>query len=281
MENSIEIEEIKYKPAKTTDEMIDKLYTFKNVRYNIISKDDAKDILLRYNYINVITPFKHNFAKKDKNGKLIKINGNHVYEREVEFSEYFNYYNDERKKYPIIYTNISTFETHFKAITTYHILNDIKDKIETPTDLKQFLLKIKTSIALQNVDFSDKRIANMINEINSISSDEYISKYSEVYVFFDRLSLGVLLNIFIGLDKNLQNSIFNDMLKYKQTLETGVVTQFINRTFKLVGIRNYIMHNNSLEILIRFYDSKDKTSLRKPREREAYSSLINLLSKEK
>lgn len=90
-----------YKPAKTLDEQIKYLKENKKVCFNIITEKQAKDILFRYNYINVITPFKHHFAKLSNN-EVIKENGNHVYENDVEFSEYYELYKSEREKYPTI-----------------------------------------------------------------------------------------------------------------------------------------------------------------------------------
>lgn len=51
-----------YKPAKTLDEQIKYLKENKRVCFNIIDEKHAKDILFKYNYINIITPFKHHFA---------------------------------------------------------------------------------------------------------------------------------------------------------------------------------------------------------------------------
>lgn len=68
-----------YKPAKTLDEQIKYLKENKKVCFNIITEKQAKDILFRYNYINVITPFKHHFAKLSNKNEVIKENGNHVY----------------------------------------------------------------------------------------------------------------------------------------------------------------------------------------------------------
>lgn len=52
-----------YKPAKTLDEQIQYLKENKRVCFNVIDEKSAKDILFKYNYINIITPFKHHFAK--------------------------------------------------------------------------------------------------------------------------------------------------------------------------------------------------------------------------
>lgn len=61
-----------YKPAKTLDEQIKYLKENKKVCFNIITEKQAKDILFRYNYINVITPFKHHFAKLSNKNEVIK-----------------------------------------------------------------------------------------------------------------------------------------------------------------------------------------------------------------
>lgn len=86
-----------YKPAKTLDEQIQYLKENKRVCFNVIDEKSAKDILFKYNYINIITPFKHHFAKLSNKKEVIKENGHHVYENNIEFSEYYELYKNERK----------------------------------------------------------------------------------------------------------------------------------------------------------------------------------------
>ncbi len=76
-----------YKPAKTILEQLDYLNKNKRVQFNEMNRDFAGDKLLEYNYINVITPFKHKFAKLNEKKEVEKIKGSHIYERNVEFSE--------------------------------------------------------------------------------------------------------------------------------------------------------------------------------------------------
>lgn len=61
-----------YKPAKTLDEQIKYLKENKRVCFNTIDERHAKDILFKYNYINIITPFKHHFAKLSNKKEVIK-----------------------------------------------------------------------------------------------------------------------------------------------------------------------------------------------------------------
>ena len=51
-----------YKEAKKLNGQIEYLNKNKRVQFDDIGINDAEDILLQYNYINVITPFKHHLA---------------------------------------------------------------------------------------------------------------------------------------------------------------------------------------------------------------------------
>lgn len=54
--------ELTCKKALTVQEQIDYLKTNKRVTFNEINEDTAKKILLKYNYVNVITPFQKKFC---------------------------------------------------------------------------------------------------------------------------------------------------------------------------------------------------------------------------
>ena len=58
--------------------------------------------------------------------------------KNVEFSEYYDLFMNERKLYPMIIENILDFEIHFKSITAYHILalNQLTDS----NQLRMFLM---------------------------------------------------------------------------------------------------------------------------------------------
>lgn len=55
---------------------------------------------------------------------------------------------------------------------------------------------------------------------------------------------------------------------------------FISKFFALIAVRNCVMHCNSLEILIRFYNLKTKT-LRDSTNKKRFTTMIKYLSKEK
>lgn len=264
-----------YKPAKKLDEQIEYLNQNKRVQFNEMDKEISKNKLLQYNYINVISPFKRQFAKKDKKHEVVKIEGKHIYERDVEFKEYYECFVEERSKYPIIVKNILDFEIHFKSIMSYHILTN--HKIENSVDLNDFLDELKLSCLTLSGAYTT-RIDHMINHLDKLKKD--VSKYADVYCFFDRMSLGNVLDVFVCLDNKLQDIILSDMIRFGMNFNTEKVPDFIKKVFCLVAIRNCVMHGNSLEILVRYYNHKTH-ELRKATDKKKYTSLIKRLSIEK
>lgn len=265
-----------YKPSKKIKEQLDYLEEKKRVRFIDMDRNTAGDKLLEYNYINVITPFKHKFAKCDSKKQVVKVNGNHIYEKDVDFSEYYNCFWEERKKYPIIIANIQDFEIHFKSITAYHILTT--SEIYNSSDLSLFLSKLELRFSYLESRYDKTRIQHMKDQIESLKKD--IFNYADVYCFFDRMSLGNMLTVFTCLEDDTQNRILKDMKRYKVNLNVDQVPDFIQKVFCLVSIRNCVMHCNSLEVLIRFYKPKTH-ELRNSSDRRKYVNLIKLLSKEK
>lgn len=265
----------KYKPAKNISEQIQYLNEKKRVQYNNMDKDSASDKLLRFNYINIITPFKHKFAQLNDKKEVIKVDGNHVYENDIEFSEYYDLFVKERKTYPTIIDNIMYFELQFKSITAYYILN--RYSINNSEELTLFLDTLNLKFSL-NTRYNEKRITHMINHIEELKKT--IFQYADVYCFFDRLSLGNMLTIYTCLETHIQNEIFSDLKSFNLNFNVNKVPDFIDKVFCLVSIRNCVMHGNSLEILIRFYNPKNH-ELRKNTDRKKYLNMIKILSKEK
>ena len=109
---------------------------------------------------------------------------------------------------------------------------------------------------------------------------EQIFNYADIYCFFDRMSLGNMLTVFTCLDKKQQDVIFEDLKRFNMNFNVQKIPDFINKIFCLVSIRNCVMHSNSLEILIRFYNPKTH-ELRKVSDRKKYLNMIKELCKEK
>lgn len=267
---------MEYKIPLTLDEQINYLHHSKRIQFNIITEEQAKEILMRYGYINVITPFKYKFARLDRKHRPIKDDyGHNIYDRNIEFSEYYSLFIEERIKYPTIAKNVILFETQFKSILTYHVLTE--NKINDYDSLHSFLETIRLNLSKKE-NYSAKRMAHMIHQI--LKAEKTIDNYHSVYSFFDHLSLGTFLTIFIGLDINLQNQIFEDCKKVNLSFNVDKTPDFINKIFTLISIRNCIVHGNSLEILVKFYNPKNKT-LRDSTNKKRFVHMIQYLSKEK
>ena len=115
----------------------------------------ANNKLLEYNYINIITPFKHKFAKLNNKKEVEKKDGNHIYERAVEFKEYYDSFVEERKRYPTIVTNILDFEIHFKTIISYNIFTSVN--ISNSNDLYNFLNNLKLKLIPLSSKYNEKK----------------------------------------------------------------------------------------------------------------------------
>lgn len=94
------------------------------------------------------------------------------------------------------------------------------------------------------------------------------------------MCLGDMLTIFTCFDHHIQNTIFKNLKKFDMTFHVDKIPDFISKVFCLVSIRNCVMHCNSLEILIRFYNPKTH-ELRTKSDRKKYLNMIKTLSIEK
>ena len=262
-----------YKKPLTIDEQIEYLAKDKRVVYNMMSKEDAKDVLSRYGYINVITPFKFHFAKTDKNGNEIRDSENkHIYERDVDFKEYYDCYQNERSKYTTIYEKIRDFEITFNSVVGREVL--LFYQIDDETAFVDFCSKLTDNV--NNVSTDKATVKDKMRETISKFPDE-ITKYDSAFIFMDRLSFNETITIFKNVDQGLQNKIFNNLISLDGTLGYLKLKSFLQMLPKLVLVRNCVYHNNSLTILKRYYKIKEKV-LRDRRSYQSYGSLINKLS---
>lgn len=265
--------EIKYKKPLSIEEQIDYLEKSKSVVYNKCSKEEARHILYKYNYINVISPFKYYFAEKDTKGNVIKDKNNcHIYNRKIDFGEYFQKYKNERNEYANLYVALSYFESVFNAIVSNEVIYAYE--LENKESFNSFVVSLsKNVLALQSETFESKQ--HMLKTISNFNNE--LDKYNSIFIFMDRLSISELITIYKSCGKEISNIIFKAMYSNGLTLGYTKKSDFDNCLSKLVHIRNCIMHSNSITILIRYYNVKNK-SLRKSTDKKAYQNIIkNLL----
>lgn len=262
----------KYKPPLQLKEQTKHLKEYKNIVFNDITEESAQEYLLMNNYINVISPFKYKYAKKDENGVPLKDgNDNHIYENITDFSTYKKDYEDERIKYVELFNKISVFEKTFNSIVSYNVLT--KYNIENSDKFNEFvntMFKVAAEIKLYSV--SEK--IHMIEEISRFISK--INKYNSPYIFFDRLTLSETITIYRLLPFDTKKKIFKKLKSINCTMQYQSMGQFDEALTRLTKVRNCVYHGNSLTILIRYYDIKNK-ELRYSTDKKKYETLIKHL----
>ena len=267
-----------YKKPLTVSEQVEHIKNNKNVVFDNISEEDAELLLYEHNYINLVTPYKHRFAQKRKDGTTIRDNfHNHIYPRPVHFDEYYLSYLEERTSYPIIYSNIMRFESLFNAVVSYEMIHYYRI-----FDYQAFLdfiqsLSINTLALSTNKTYSMGQIDNMRKEIYSF--EKTMEKYEDIYIFMDRLSLSETITVFRCSAPKLKGDIFKTLLNINGTIGYKTFSTFDEALTRLVPIRNCICHSNSLEVLTMYLRIKQK-QLRTSTDRNKYKSLISKLSLE-
>ena len=264
--------EIKYKKPLSIEEQVDYLEKNKHVVYNECSKDKAMQYLYCHNYINVISPFKENFARHDENNNIVRDeNGNHIYDFPVDFSQYQNLYTLERIKYPTIYTNIMNFETAFNAIVSNEVIKSYN--IDSYSSFLSFISNLKENLLnLKNYQlYKDLAINHMSSEINQFI--DLMDKYNSIYIFMDRLSLSQIITVYRCVNIDIHNSIFSSLLSNDLTFNYSSPGTFDDFLKRIVPIRNCIAHYNSINILIDYYDIKNKAH-RSIADKKRYKKII-------
>lgn len=270
------MDEIKYKKPLSIEEQVDYLEKNKRVVYNECDKEQAKKILLRYNYINVITPYKHRFALKNKKGITIRDdNNNHIYEHDVDFNEYYNCYRNERNNYPTIYKNIMKFETTFNAVLSYGTIYYYN--ISSEETFLDFINDLHNNLSILESQRTYKQsvINHMNNEIDKLIED--INRYASVYILMDRISLSTAITIFRCCNIQLRKLIFQTLLQLNSTVGYKTFESFDDFLTRLPSVRNFVCHFNSLEVLVNYLYIPTKT-LRTPTDRKKYLNIIRKLS---
>lgn len=260
-----------YKQPLSLEQQITYLKNNKRLVYSSIKEDEAMDTLLRNNYINVISPFKYAFAKKDDKGVVIKLNNKHVYERNVDFAEYKSKYDEERIIYPDLYNKISIFERTFNAVVSYKVL--LAYNINNDYNFNLFVNDLLNNVN-ENSTFNQKEKNHMINRINGFNDE--LKRYNSPYIFFDRLSLSGIVTVYRLLNNALKVEIFHILKEIDATIGYPSMPQFDEALIRLIQVRNCIYHNDSLTILLRYYRIEDN-ALRSTTDKKKFNNLIKHL----
>ena len=278
---------MEYKKPLSTIEQIE--YLSKNKRIVFEETIKSRDLLLRYNYINVVSPFKHIFARNNSNDPYKSDrdeNHKHIYDRDVRFEEYLEKLNEERSKYSEMYDGLHKFESAYRSIVSNFFLSRFQiDNSDKATRHFEIIKNRFEHVEFESKFGEEKAIAKRLNIIDSINGIIYRvngnadTKIEEtnIYLVFERLSLKELNAVFFGLPYKWQEEIVKKLSLWKLDFGAKNLYDFKKKAFNLVSIRNSIMHFNSLTILLKYSDYK-KGILRERNSRENYIRLINGLS---
>lgn len=278
---------MEYKKPLSTIEQIE--YLSKNKRIVFEETIKSRDLLLRYNYINVVSPFKHIFARNNSNDPYKSDrdeNHKHIYDRDVRFEEYLEKLNEERSKYSEMYDGLHKFESAYRSIVSNFFLSRFQiDNSDKATRHFEIIKNRFEHVEFESKFGEEKAIAKRLNIIDSINgiiyrvngnADRKIEE-TNIYLVFERLSLKELNAVFFGLPYKWQEEIVKKLSLWKLDFGAKNLYDFKKKAFNLVSIRNSIMHFNSLTILLKYSDYK-KGILRERNSRENYIRLINGLS---
>lgn len=260
------------KQALDFDQMVDYLEKNKNVQFGNVDKKSASDIILKYGYFNVITPFKYYFADRDpinKNESLL-IEGKHQYSTPFDFSDWYDRFINERSRYPKIYNSVVNIKTVFKNVMFNKIY--CQYNFDKKDDMKSFISIDCRLNAMSRFDHIEMDYIN--NSLEHIL--EMIEKSYSVFYIVGNIGFGDSNNLFRCLDQSLQNEIIFEMQRLKLAPVPTNPNEFYKRMSIIQKVRNCIMHNDSLEVLCR-YKLRDKKRSRSSKERLSYVNIANQL----
>lgn len=263
-----------FKHPLTLSEQLTYIENTKNITFNNVSKEEAKDYLYTHSYMNVITPYKKNMYLKDSNNKPILINNHHMYPNKHEFSEFVWNYESEHYDRIHIFKNILKFETTFNSILTYEVMQHYK--IDSENNLATMINELDNHSHnfIENKPYTLAAINHMQRFTKSMYKE--IKKYDDIFVYFDRLTLKQLIMFYRCLSLKLQNKIYINLKRNGLTFGYDNPNSFEEFISRIPSIRNCICHGNNLEILLNFSDvSKMKT--RTSTDRKTYMKIINSL----
>lgn len=266
---------VKHKEVYTLDEQIEHLKINKRVVFDEIKEKETKDYLLRNNYINVITPFKHKYAKWDEgNSNRLKKdeNGKHIYEHSTDFKRYVEQHDAERSVYPIIMSNINSFENVFSSCFSYYVLNIYS--INSYENFEFFLEHLVGHI--NSTVFKNREKKRALDKIKYIKNN-YDSYYTNFFNFFDSMSLGNRVYLYGLLPNDTQSCIYNLLKEEALTLGQQSKNQFDKTLKRLPGVRDTVYHCRSTTILVRYRNTKTN-DFRKDTDARIYRNLIMHLS---
>lgn len=234
------------KKILTTKEMVEHTTISKRVVHNDV--EYSEKFLLMNNYQNVISAHKHNFhSGKDDNQK-------HIYSSDIEFARYVEEFNNERKDYPIIREKACMFEFYFKNLVNYYFLEEYKKhciKYKMHCDelnIITFLDSRKNYCHAKKLKVQHSKTMDIITNKLVYDNQNNVSPF----VTLNKLHLSEIRFLFVSLNKQNRGKIVRELVNNNFLSIPGNkndrLKNFEYSLGRLIGIRNVVVHNNSLWI---------------------------------
>lgn len=169
------------KKTLSLDEMIE--YTTINKRIFHSDINESKNFLLLNNYQNVISPHKHNFHS-GKNDEM-----KHIYTEDIDFSNYIEMFDNERKDYKKIREKACMFEFYFKNLVQYYFFLEYRNFCRG-NKIKYNEEGIVTFLEHRSNTFSIKILKKQCTKVIHSIIEKYrfnVKKDMSPFVFFTKL----------------------------------------------------------------------------------------------
>lgn len=284
-----------YKKPLDVDQQLVYLHENKNVE--IVDETIARTLLTKYGYLNLVTPFKHNFAEKIQNAKYECRKdpyGKHIYLHKQQFNEYQGHFFDERKVYHDLYNGIHKFEMIYKSLVTNlflvkHSITNSQIAVNVLSVYKQRInnLVIHTMGGTEEKAVRrsqmKKVIDGLIKQLSGYTRRNILDPTRidtvdpvDIYLVLDRMNLSQINALYFCMKKEDRYKIYCQLEEYSVNLGSKDHVDFLKRVFNLVSIRNSIMHFNSVTILLKYSDYKKKIYRTRTSVRD-YEAIIRAL----
>lgn len=266
-----------YKKPLNVDQQVKYLVDNKNII--VPDVNDSKETLTKCGYINLVTPFKHEFAEKIPSTKYEckkDSYGKHIYYKQSNFDDYKKVFSQERNEYQELYNGIHKFEIIYKSLVTNLFLvkhNVVNSSIATNI-LRVYENRIDNLVIHSSGGLEEKAVRkhqmkkvyqSITRDVNGYSRKNIIDSTKNdvvppvnIYLVFDRLNLSQVNAIYFCMKSADRIFIYSKLRELSANLGAKNNVDFLKRVFNLVSLRNSVMHFNSLTILLKYSDYKNK-----------------------
>jgi hypothetical protein len=244
--------------------------------------------------MNLITPFKHEFAELAPGSKYEYQKdelGQNVYLRQGTFEQYEDFFRSERNEYSNLYDGIHKFEVIYKSLVVnlFMVKHNIINLNVALTTLEIYQdrinnLRIYNKNGIKETATRKKRMRRVYDDLikhlkgfdkqsaTTLSNREVISN-TNIYLVMDRLTLSEINTVYLCMKTVDRIKIYQELVEFGVNLGSKNYIDLQKRVFNLVSIRNVIMHFNSITILLKYSDYKNKI-YRTRNSIEYYQSII-------